>query len=31
MGHVATAKHLDSEYALLKGLLGDLGVIPEKR
>jgi putative tricarboxylic transport membrane protein len=26
-----TLKHLDSEYVLLKGLLGDLGVIPEKR
>ena len=26
-----TLKHLDSEYALLKGLLGELGVIPEKR
>jgi len=26
-----TRKHLDSEYALLKGMLGDLGVIPEKR
>jgi putative tricarboxylic transport membrane protein len=26
-----TLKHLDSEYALLKGLLGDLGVIPEKK
>jgi putative tricarboxylic transport membrane protein len=26
-----TIKHLDSEYALLKGLLADLGVIPEKR
>ena len=26
-----TLKHLDSEYALLKGILGDLGVIPEKR
>jgi putative tricarboxylic transport membrane protein len=25
-----TLKHLDSEYALLKGLLGELGVIPAK-
>lgn len=26
-----TRKHLDSEYALLKGMLAELGVIPEKR
>jgi putative tricarboxylic transport membrane protein len=26
-----TRKHLDSEYALIKGLLGDLGVLPEKK
>jgi len=26
-----TLKHLDREYALLKGMLEDLGVIPEKR
>ena len=26
-----TRKHLDSEFALLKGMLGELGVIPEKR
>jgi len=26
-----TRKHLDSEYELLKGMLGDLGAIPEKR
>jgi hypothetical protein len=31
MTATATLKHLDSEYALLKGLLGELGVIPEKR
>jgi len=31
MGNAATRKHLDSEYELLKGMLGDLGVIPEKR
>ena len=31
MGHAATIKHLDSEYALLKSLLGELGVTPEKR
>lgn len=31
MGNAATLKHLDSEYALLKGMLGELGVIPEKR
>lgn len=26
-----TRKHLDSEYALLKGMLAELGVIPEKK
>lgn len=26
-----TRKHLDSEYALIKGLLGELGVLPEKK
>jgi putative tricarboxylic transport membrane protein len=26
-----TRKHLDSEYELLRGMLADLGVIPEKR
>ncbi len=26
-----TRKHLDSEHALLRGMLGELGVIPEKR
>jgi putative tricarboxylic transport membrane protein len=26
-----TRKHLDSEFALLKGMLGDLGVLPEKK
>ena len=26
-----TMKHLDAEYALLRSLLGELGVIPEKR
>lgn len=26
-----TRKHLDSEFALLKGMLGELGVIPEKK
>lgn len=31
MGHAATRKHLDSEFTLLKGMLGELGVIPEKR
>ena len=31
MTATATIKHLDSEYALLKSLLGELGVIPEKR
>lgn len=30
MTAAATIKHLDSEYALLKGLLGELGVIPSK-
>ena len=31
MGNVATRKHLESEYALLRGMLAELGVIPEKR
>jgi putative tricarboxylic transport membrane protein len=31
MTSAATGKHLDSEEALLKGMLADLGVIPEKR
>jgi len=31
MGNAATLKHLDSEYALLKGMLGELGVIPAKQ
>ena len=31
MTAAATIKHLDAEYALLKSLLGDLGVIPEKK
>src|SRR5262245_34703046 len=31
MTAAASLKHLDAEYALLKGLLGDMGVIPEKR
>jgi putative tricarboxylic transport membrane protein len=31
MGNAATRKHLDSEYELLRGMLADLGVIPEKR
>lgn len=31
MGNAATLKHLDGEYELLKSMLGDLGVIPEKR
>ena len=31
MGNAATRKHLDSEYGLLRGMLADLGVIPEKR
>ena len=31
MTATASLKHLDAEYALLKGLLNDMGVIPEKR
>jgi putative tricarboxylic transport membrane protein len=31
MGNAATRSHLNSEYALLKGMLGELGVLPEKR
>jgi putative tricarboxylic transport membrane protein len=31
MTAVETLKHLDAEYALLKSLLSDLGVIPEKK
>jgi putative tricarboxylic transport membrane protein len=31
MTATASLKHLDAEYALLKSLLGDLGVIPEKK
>jgi putative tricarboxylic transport membrane protein len=31
MTAAATLKHLDNEYALLKGLLGELGVIPDKK
>jgi putative tricarboxylic transport membrane protein len=31
MGHAATRKHLDGEYALLGMMLAELGVIPDKR
>lgn len=31
MASAATRKHLDSEYQLLARMLGDLGVVPEKR
>lgn len=31
MTAAASLKHLDAEYALLKGLLNDMGVIPEKK
>ena len=31
MTSAATGKHLENEEALLKGMLADLGVIPEKR
>jgi putative tricarboxylic transport membrane protein len=31
MTAAASLKHLDAEYALLKGLLHDMGVIPEKK
>lgn len=31
MSSAATHKHLDSEHQLLAKMLGDLGVIPEKK